>query len=92
MMKYRLQYSSVYKKQYKKMAKRGLDVKKLDDVEEMLKNSIDLPSTYRDHALKGDWKGYRECHIAPDWLLIYRKDDDVLVLVMQRTGTHSDLF
>ena len=92
MMKYRLQYSSVYKKQYKKMAKRGLDMKKLDDMEEMLKNGIELPSKYRDHALKGDWKGYRECHIAPDWLLIYRKDDDVLVLVMQRTGTHSDLF
>lgn len=51
-----------------------------------------LPSKNRDHALTGNWTGHRECHIPPDWLLIYRIEDDVLVLTLARTGTHNDLF
>ncbi|MCL2672659.1 MAG: type II toxin-antitoxin system YafQ family toxin, partial [Clostridiales bacterium] len=51
-----------------------------------------LPPKNRDHALSGNWTDYRECHIEPDWLLIYRIENDILVLVLARTGTHSDLF
>lgn len=57
-----------------------------------LANGETLPEKYKDHALSNNWKGHRECHITPDWLLIYRYDDDVLVLTLTRTGSHSDLF
>ena len=57
-----------------------------------LANSEPLPEKNKDHELTGDWVGHRECHIQPDWLLIYRIEDDVLVLTLARTGTHSDLF
>ena len=64
----------------------------LDYIVTTLLNGKTLSPKYRDHALTGNWKGYRECHIAPDWLLIYKIEADVLLLVLQRTGTHSDLF
>ena len=57
-----------------------------------LANGEQLEEKYRDHDLSGDWKGHRECHIQPDWLLVYRIEDDVLILTLSRTGTHSDLF
>jgi mRNA interferase YafQ len=74
------------------MKKRGHDLRKLTEVVQMLSNGKRLPAKYKDHALKGDRKGMRECHILPDWLLIYEIDDDVLYLYLYRTGTHSDLF
>ena len=72
--------------------KRGLKISDFDEVVVMLRNDIPLPPKYRDHPLKGDRKGYRECHINPDWLLVYSKDKDELILLLAHTGTHSDLF
>ena len=77
---------------YKKAIKRGLSIKLLEQVVELLSMGEPLPERNRDHDLSGDWVGYRECHIQPDRLLIYRIEDDVLVLTLVRTGTHSDLF
>jgi len=74
------------------MLKRGYDISLLDEVEAMLAEGKMLPEKYKDHALVGNWKGFRECNVMPDWLLIYKIDADVLILTLQRTGTHSDLF
>ena len=71
---------------------RGRDISKLDAVISALANGQTLEERYRDHALSGKWKRHRECHIEPDWLLIYLREDDTLVLTLSRTGTHSDLF
>ena len=72
--------------------KRGLDLSLLDKVITALQNNIPLEEKYRDHELKGKYQGFRECHIAPDWLLIYLKENDVLTLTLVDTGTHADLF
>lgn len=64
----------------------------LEKVIPSLQNNIPLEEKYRDHELRGQYKGFRECHIAPDWLLIYMKEEDILVLTLIDTGTHSDLF
>lgn len=85
-------WTSKFKKDYKTMIKRNLDINLLDDVIRILARGDELPQKYNDHSLSGDWKGFRECHIAPDWLLIYSIQDNNLVLVLSRTGTHSDLF
>ena len=85
-------WTGQFKKDYKLAMKRGLDIGLLDDVIRALANGETLPEKYSDHALTGNWKGYRECHIQPNWLLIYCIEKDVLVLTLQRTGSHSDLF
>lgn len=72
--------------------KRHMDIALLDDIIRILSRGEPLPGKNRDHALTGDWVGHRECHILPDWLLVYRIENDVLVLTLARTGTHSDLF
>ena len=72
--------------------KRGLQIELLETVIETLAMGNTLPPENRDHDLTGNWRGHRECHIQPDWLLIYRIEGDVLVLTLSRTGTHSDLF
>ncbi len=72
--------------------KRGLKIDLLEKVIELLAMGTPLPEKNQDHALSGNWLGYRECHILPDWLLVYRIEDDVLVLTLVRTGTHSDIF
>lgn len=87
-----IKFTTAYKKSYKLMKKRGLNLSLLDSVVYMLANGDTLPEKYHDHALKGKFKGFRECHIQPDWLLIYAIDDDRLILVASRTGTHADLF
>jgi len=74
------------------MEKRNLDMSLLDEIIAKLAQGIPLPSNNRDHELTGNYAGHRECHIQPDWLLIYRIEKDVLVLTLTRTGTHSDLF
>ena len=89
---YKIDRSSKFKHEYRKIAKRGNNMDLLEDVITLLAHDIPLPQKYHDHALKGNWLGYRECHIAPDWLLIYKIEADVLILVLQRTGSHSDLF
>ena len=81
-----------FKKDYKLAMRRNLNIDLLDDIIRALSRGETLPEKNKDHELTGNWAGHRECHITPDWLLIYRIDDDVLVLTLARTGTHSDLF
>ena len=92
MTKYRIKYTSQFKKDYKLAKRRGLNLSLLKKIISQLANGVQLDEKYRDHDLSGDWKGHRECHIQPDWLLVYRIEDDVLILTLSRTGTHSDLF
>ncbi len=89
---YTVKPTTQFKKDYKLAMKRGLKIDLLDNIITALAMGMSLPEKNRDHALSGNWAGYRECHILPDWLLIYRIDQDVLVLTLSRTGTHSDLF
>lgn len=91
-MKYEVKFTSRFKKDYRLAQKRGLNIPALDKVIEMLAEGQMLPVEYYDHALIGEYRGCRECHIAPDWLLIYKLFENVLVLELSRTGTHGDLF
>ena len=91
-MKYIVKSTGQFKKDYKTAIKRGLSIRLLDDVIKLLANGESLPEKYHDHNLSGNWAGFRECHIQPDWLLIYLIDNDELILTLTRTGTHSDLF
>ena len=84
--------SNRFKKDLKNAAKRGYDLNLLDAVVSTLASQQPLPEKNRDHALTGDYIGFRECHILPDWLLIYRVYNEDLLLFLSRTGTHSDLF
>lgn len=90
-MQYELILTGKFKKSLKLAKKRGLDLKLLDKVITMLQNDIPLEEKYRDHELK-KYQGFMECHIQPDWLLIYLKENNVLTLTLVDTGTHADLF
>ena len=90
--KYDLAVTAQFRRDYKLAKKRGLKMEALAEVVTLLAKGEALPEKNRDHALTGDWVGHRECHIQPDWLLIYRMEGDVLVLTLARTGSHSDLF
>lgn len=92
MMKYELVLSTRFKKGFKLAKKRGLNVTLLNEVVDLLLAGQTLDAKYKDHELKGRYKGFRECHIQPDWLLIYFVENDVLVLTLVDTGTHEDLF
>jgi mRNA interferase YafQ len=87
----RIEYSSTFKKDYKRSVKRGLDMRKFDQVIKLLVTDKPLPTKNRPHMLTGEWRGFHECHLAPDWLLIYDLDDTD-ILALHRMGTHSDLF
>ena len=89
---YLLQKTTQFKKDCKRMKRRGADLRDLTAVIEQLQNGQSLPPENRDHELVGDFAGFRECHIRPDWLLVYYIQHDRLVLVCVRTGSHSDLF
>lgn len=89
---YELRFTTAFKKSYRQMKKRGLDMKRLDDAVERLQRGESLPESYRDHSLSGEYSGFRECHIRPDWLLIYLIENDILTLTLVDTGTHADLF
>lgn len=91
-MSYRLQKTTQFKKDCKLMKRRGLDLQDLEKVVGMLQNGQPLPPEKHDHELGGDFAGFRECHIHPDWLLVYFIQQDRLVMVCVRTGSHSDLF
>ncbi len=91
-MKYITKPSNKFKKDLKKAEKRGYNISLITIVIKKLANGEILEPKYKDHALAGDYKGCRECHITPDWLLIYKYHDNDLVLYLTRTGTHSDLF
>lgn len=85
-------WTNQFKKDYKQALKRHLNIDLLDDIIRKLASNESLPDKNKDYFLAGNWSGYRECHIQPDWLLIYRIEDDMLILTLARTGTHSDLF
>ena len=85
-------WSSQFKKDYKLAMKRGLPIEELDNVIRLLAEDDPLPEKYKDHDLSGNWKGFRECHIQPNWLLIYRVFNNNLILSLARTGSHSDFF
>lgn len=87
-----IKYQAAFKKDYKRIVKRGYDMRLLEKVIELLANQKRLPEKNRDHQLSGDYAGCRECHITPDWLLIYEVADEELILYLTRTGSHSDLF
>lgn len=87
-----IRYQSSFRKDYKKIVKRGYNTALLTQVISLLAEQKPLPEKYRDHALAGDYVGFRECHITPDWLLIYEIKEQELVLCLTRTGTHSNLF
>lgn len=87
-----IKYQTSFKRDYKRIKKRGYDVKRLEKVVSMLASEKELPAEYNDHSLAGDYKGCRECHIASDWLLVYEIKERELLLLLIRTGTHSDIF
>ncbi len=91
-MMYEVRFTSAFKKSYKLMKKRGLDVSLLDKVIDTLRQGKSLDEKYRDHGLTGSFEGFRECHIKPDWLLIYLIENDILTLTLVDTGSHSDIF
>ena len=88
------EFTGPFKKDFKKAVKRGCDPKKLENIVTLLCEEKDLPAENRDHVLVNsrNYKNMRECHIDPDWLLIYQISTDVLLLKLIRTGSHSDLF
>ena len=90
----KIQYQGQFKKDFKLAVKRGCEIAELQKVISLLANEQPLPEKYRDHALTNsrEYKGVRECHIQPDWLLIYKVYNDCLILKLIRTGSHSDLF
>lgn len=94
MYKYTPDYSTKFRRNRRMLIKRGYDMSKLEKTIDLLLTGGLMPPEYRDHPLKGNYVDYRECHVAGegDWLLIYKKHDDKLILVLTATGTHSDLF
>lgn len=90
----RPEFTGQFKKDYKLAVKRGCDPDKLSEVITMLVNEQPLPEKYRDHVLVNsrNYKNMRECHIEPDWLLVYKIEQEILILKLIRTGSHSDLF
>ena len=91
-MKYEIRFTSQFKKDLKLAKKQARDMEKLFDIIEKLANGEPLEARLRDHNLSGIYAGCRECHVEPDWLLIYELFEDVLVLLLYRAGTHSELF
>ncbi len=91
-MKYEVKFTTQFKKDLKLAKKQGKELDKLFDVVNILADGGVLDARFRDHELSGNYKGTRECHIEPDWLLIYEIRNEVLVLMLYRLGTHSDLF
>lgn len=87
-----IKYHTMFKKDFKRIKKRGYDISRLEKIVELLANEVPLPEQFKDHNLSSNYNGFRECHIAPDWLLIYQVNNNELVLVLSRTGSHSDLF
>ncbi len=89
---YTVKPTTKFQKDLKTIQKRGYDISLLMDVVKIIANGKPLPEHYKDHPLQGNYKGCRECHITPDWLLIYSIDKETVILYLTRTGTHSDLF
>jgi mRNA interferase YafQ len=88
----KVRYTSKFKSDFRTVVKRGYNPNLFQEVLELLMNEKEMPEKYKDHGLRGKWLGFRECHIARDWLLIYHIAGNELILTLTRTGTHSDLF
>jgi len=88
----KVRYSARFKKDFKVIQKRGYDVSIFEAVVGLLREEKPLPEKYKDHTLIGNYKGHRSCHLAPDWLLIYKVENEILTLSLTRIGTHSDLY
>lgn len=91
-MKYDVQFTNQFKKDYKLAKKQNKNLDKLFKIIDVLASGDTLDAKYKDHELTGNYKGTRECHIEPDWLLIYEIHEDVLILLLSRLGSHSNLF
>ena len=91
-MKYEIRFTTQFKKDLKRAKKQHKDLDKLFEAVSILANGDKLEESYRDHELTGNYAGTRECHIEPDWLLVYEIQQSILVLMLYRTGSHSDLF
>lgn len=91
-MKYNIRPTTKFQKDLKRVQRRGYDISLLTEIIKKLADGEPLPERNKDHFLSGDYIGCRECHITPDWLLIYEISDNALILYLTRTGTHSDLF
>lgn len=89
---YEIKTYKQYDRDVKLAVRRGLDIEKLLEVVRLLRQDEPLPAKYRNHLLSGDYKGYWECHINPDWLLLYEKDTEIRIISLYRTGTYSDIF
>lgn len=89
---YKVKITNTFKRSYKLMKKRGLDILLLDKVIDDIRQGKELDIKYRNHELKGKFKGFYECHIQPDWLLIYFIENDILTLTLVDTGSHADIF
>lgn len=90
--KYIIEYTGSFKKDYKRCVRRNLDISLLKRAISLLAETGTLPQEYKPHRLSGRYSGFWECHIQPDWLLVWQQDDNVLRLLFSRTGTHSDIF
>lgn len=91
-MKYRLIYTTKFKKDYKLSVRRGMPIELLKETITLLQDGQSLPPNMQDHALTGDYIGFRECHILPNWLLVYLVEEATITLTLARIGSHSDLF
>ena len=91
-MAYQVVLSTRFKKEFRRCIRRGLNMKLLTDAMDILEATGTLPEKYRPHKLVGDMDGIWECHVQPDWLMVWEQDDTQLTLLFLRTGTHSDLF
>ncbi|MDR1706169.1 MAG: type II toxin-antitoxin system YafQ family toxin [Clostridiales bacterium] len=91
MTKYSIHRTKLFRKQYKALEKRGYNMALLIEVIKKLADGQVLPAKYEDHPLRGDKRGYRDCHIKDDWVLVYKRDKGQLILILSETGTHSDI-
>lgn len=89
---YTIKTSNQYNRDVKRAIRRGLNIEKLIEVISLLRQGETMPEKYHNHMLHGDYKGYWECHITPDWLLLYEKDTEISIISLYRTGTHADIF
>ena len=89
---YNLRFTNRIQRNIKLMKKRGKDLEKLKTALNLLQQGIELPAKYKDHALTGNYIGCKECHIEPDWLLVYEIINEELIILLLTTGSHSDLF
>ena len=91
MSEYQIRQTSQFKKDLKRLIKQGKDIDKLTSAVDTLASGEILETKYRDHSLGNNWAGFRDCHIEPDWVLIYKKQDDILILTLTRSGSHTEL-